>query len=106
MASVIGSTQEELNIDLLGGQSVGQARTGDENWETEYSKKDEDDAASGALRLFGRWTLLNRETKDTGTLVFKVENRHRLGTDIPPSIRTRIRYRSWACGRGSRSDRR
>ena len=45
----------------------------------------EDQAASGALRLFGRWTLLNRETKDTGTLVFKVENRHRLGTDIPPS---------------------
>jgi porin len=46
---------------------------------------DEDKAASWALRLFGRWTLLNRDTKDTGTLVFKVENRHRLGTDIPPS---------------------
>jgi porin len=69
------------------------------------SLTNEDDAASGALRLFGRWTLLNRDTKDTGTLVFKVENRHRLGTDIPPSIRTRIRYGSWACGRGSRSDR-
>jgi porin len=45
----------------------------------------EDKAASGALRFFGRWTLVNRETKNTGTLVFKVENRHRLGTDIPPS---------------------
>ena len=45
----------------------------------------EDNAASGALRLFGRWTLVGRGTKNTGTLVFKVENRHRLGTDIPPS---------------------
>ena len=45
----------------------------------------EDEAASGALRLFGRWTLVGSETKNPGTLVFKVENRHRLGTDIPPS---------------------
>lgn len=45
----------------------------------------EDRAASGALRLFGRWTLTGRDTKNTGTLVFKVENRHRIGTDIPPS---------------------
>jgi len=46
---------------------------------------DEDQAASSALRLYGRWTLLNRQTKNSGTLVFKVENRHRIGTDIPPS---------------------
>lgn len=45
----------------------------------------EDRAASGALRLFGRWDLVGLETKNTGTLVFKVENRHRIGTDIPPS---------------------
>jgi porin len=45
----------------------------------------EDQAASGALRIFGRWTLFGRGTKNHGTLVFKVENRHRLGTDIPPS---------------------
>jgi len=45
----------------------------------------EDKAASGALRLFGRWALVNRDTKNTGTLVAKVENRHRIGTDIPPS---------------------
>ncbi len=44
-----------------------------------------DPAASGAVRLFGRWTLVGRGTKNPGTLVFKVENRHRLGTDIPPS---------------------
>jgi porin len=45
----------------------------------------EDQAASGVVRFFGRWTLFGRGTKNTGTLVFKVENRHRIGTDIPPS---------------------
>jgi len=45
----------------------------------------EDNAASGALRFFGRWDLVGRGTKNIGTLVFKVENRHRLGTDIAPS---------------------
>jgi len=44
----------------------------------------EDAAAGGALRAFGQWTLTGRGTENTGTLVFKVENRHRLGTDIPP----------------------
>jgi porin len=45
----------------------------------------ENNAASGAVRFFGRWTLLGRDTETPGALVFKVENRHRLGTDIPPS---------------------
>ncbi len=44
----------------------------------------EDDAAGGVLRLFGNWTLAGRGTSDAGSLVFKVENRHRLGTDIAP----------------------
>ena len=45
----------------------------------------EDKAASGAFRVFGRWTMLGRDTNNPGTLVFKVENRHLLGTDIPPA---------------------
>lgn len=45
----------------------------------------DDQAASGALRFFGRWTLLGRDKKNHGSLVFKVENRHRLGTGISPS---------------------
>ena len=44
----------------------------------------EDDAAGGVLRLFGNWTLLNRGSDNTGTLVYKVENRHRIATDITP----------------------
>jgi porin len=45
----------------------------------------EDDAAVGIARLFGRWQLLGRDTKNTGTLVFSVDHRHRLGTDIAPA---------------------
>ena len=44
----------------------------------------EDDAAGGVLRLYGNWELVGRGSKNTGSLVFKVENRHRLGTDIAP----------------------
>jgi len=44
----------------------------------------EDSAAGGVLRAFGQWTLTGRGTQNTGTLVYKVENRHRIGTDIAP----------------------
>jgi porin len=45
----------------------------------------EDRAAGGIFRLFGTWTLLGHGTPNTGSIVYKVENRHRLGTDIPPA---------------------
>ncbi len=44
----------------------------------------EDQAASGILRVFGTWTAFGQESGNTGSLVFKVENRHTLGTNIPP----------------------
>ena len=44
----------------------------------------EDRAAAGIFRLFGTWTLLGHGTANTGSIVYKVENRHRLGTDIAP----------------------
>ena len=44
----------------------------------------EDTAAGGVLRFFGHWTLVGRNSGNTGALVYKVENRHRLGTDIAP----------------------
>ena len=44
----------------------------------------EDSAAGGVLRVFGRWTMFGQESGNTGILVSKVENRHRLGTDIAP----------------------
>ena len=45
---------------------------------------DDDTAAGGVARFYGRWTLLGRDADDTGTLVYKVENRHRSGTDVAP----------------------
>ena len=44
----------------------------------------EDNAAGGIFRFFGNWTVVGRESGNTGSIVFKVESRHRLGTDIAP----------------------
>jgi porin len=44
----------------------------------------EDEAGGGISRFYGSWTLLGRDSGNTGTLVYKVENRHEMGTDIPP----------------------
>ena len=44
----------------------------------------EDSAAGGIFRFFGDWTLLGRDSGNTGSLVFNVENQHRFGTDIAP----------------------
>lgn len=44
----------------------------------------EDNATGGIFRFYGSWTLLGRDSGNTGSLIYKVENRHRLSTDIPP----------------------
>jgi porin len=41
-------------------------------------------AASGAFRFYGTWDLINRDQADTGSLVFKFENRHAY-TNVPPN---------------------
>ena len=43
----------------------------------------EEDAGGGIFRLYGSWTLAGRESGNPGSLVAKIENRHRF-TDIPP----------------------
>jgi porin len=45
---------------------------------------DEDSGASGAVRFFGQWDLTGRDSGNTGTFVWKVENRHKY-TAIPAS---------------------
>jgi hypothetical protein len=45
----------------------------------------EDAAAGGRFQGQGMWTLLGRKTKNPGMVSFRVEDRHRLGTDIPPT---------------------
>jgi porin len=50
------------------------------------SLSNEDDAASGVFRIFGQWTLVGRDDENNwGRLIFKVENRHTLGTELAPS---------------------
>jgi porin len=44
----------------------------------------EDTAIGGVLRMYGQWTPLHRASPTTGTLIFKIEHRHTIGTDIPP----------------------
>ncbi|MFY0618767.1 carbohydrate porin [Shimia sp.] len=39
----------------------------------------ENSAGSGALRMFGSWELAGRGSANSGSLVFKFENRHRYG---------------------------
>jgi porin len=43
-----------------------------------------DNAAGGIFRFFGNWTVIGRDSGNTGSIVFKVENRHRLGTEVAP----------------------
>ena len=53
-------------------------------YQTATSSLGETDAAGGLVRVYGQWTLLGRGTNNPGQLVFKGENRHRMGTNITP----------------------
>jgi porin len=44
----------------------------------------EDHATGGAFRLFGDWTVLGENTDRPGSIVFKAEHRHAIGTEIAP----------------------
>ena len=44
----------------------------------------EDSFMGGAVRLFGTWDLVGRDSGNTGSFVFKIEHRHRY-SDLPPS---------------------
>jgi porin len=41
-------------------------------------------AAGGVYRLYGRWLALNKNEKNSGALVFKLEHSHNYGTSISP----------------------
>ena len=44
----------------------------------------ESDAASGLVRIYGQWEPFRKRCENPGLLVFKVENRHKMGTAITP----------------------
>jgi len=45
----------------------------------------EDEATGGVLELNATWDLVNRHSPNKGTLGFRVESRHKLGTKIAPA---------------------
>lgn len=46
---------------------------------------EEDDAAGGVYRLQGEWALVGRESGNTGSIIFRIENRSKIGSGIPPA---------------------
>ncbi len=62
------------------------------NWSLDYNalfmgvsdSLGEDNAASGVVRFYGYWDLVNRGEKNKGSLNWKIESRHKY-SDIPPS---------------------
>ena len=48
------------------------------------SLNEDDTFAGGVVRFFGQWDLVGRESGNTDSFIWKVENRHKY-TDIPPS---------------------
>jgi len=54
-------------------------------YQTATNSPGEDTAASGVFRAYGEWQLVGNDSKDSGKLVYKVENRRSLATDIPPT---------------------
>jgi porin len=53
-------------------------------YQTATDSPGESDAASGIVRVYGQWELLARGSDNPGMLVFKGENRHRMGSAITP----------------------
>lgn len=43
-------------------------------------------AASGVLRFYGHWNPITKNQNFTGQLVFKIESRHLLGTELTPQM--------------------
>jgi porin len=51
-----------------------------------------DSSASGSARVFGQWELLGRDGPNSGSLVFKIEHRHRLDSVAPVDFSSEIGY--------------
>lgn len=51
-----------------------------------------DESSSGVLRLYGSWELTGRGTADTGSLVYKIEQRHSYGDVAPTDFGFEVGY--------------
>lgn len=52
----------------------------------------EDGAWGGMVRFYGAWELANRESQNSGALVWKVEHRHRTGDIAPQALGGELGY--------------
>ena len=52
----------------------------------------DDTSASGVFRFYGTWDLVGRDGPNTGSLVFKIENRHAYTEVTPSEFGTEIGY--------------
>jgi porin len=73
-----GRVQENIGLQF------GIAYTGLYQFGDDAPSGVDDEAGLGILRLSGRWTLVNRDTPNKGSLVFSADNRHRY-TDMAPA---------------------
>jgi porin len=64
------------------------------------SSPGENRAAGGIFELFGKWTLFGRGTDHPGSLGFRVEDRHRLGTDLAPQLLGSETGSTWSTATG------
>ncbi|MHC4291457.1 MAG: carbohydrate porin [Planctomycetota bacterium] len=71
------SLQEDYGISFGGDYTFVYLKSSDS------LKGTEDEASGGMYRLFGSWELLGRGTETTGTIIYKVEHRHRYGDTAP-----------------------
>jgi len=53
---------------------------------------DEDNFSGGVIRAFGQWDLTGRESGDTGSFVWKIENRHGYTDFAPNQVKNEIGY--------------
>ena len=56
------------------------------------SLTDEDTGSTGILRLSGRWNALNRGDSNAGSLVFSIDNRHKIGNVAAADLANEIGY--------------
>jgi len=109
--SVAGQQAEDASItQSLTGVSFGESYT---NWKNgliedhglnitvDYNStiltasntlNDEDTFAGGVIRFFGQWDVTGKDSGNTGSLIWKVENRHRYTDTAPNGVKTEIGY--------------
>jgi len=53
---------------------------------------DEDNFAGGVIRAFGQWDLTGKDSGNTGSFIWKIENRHKYTDLAPNQIKNEIGY--------------